>query len=127
MLNIKRDDWILLFCESNVYVSPDTNPSTNPPTTVNQPIVYSKWYRVVAVDDSTTSIIQYPNSRHVTLAGPDFPAPNQWNPQNRPASSNVGMLSGDGAPIEAVLMSGVVGVYSSVLTLESDRLWAPAP
>jgi hypothetical protein len=61
------------------------------------------------------------------LAGPDFPAPNLWNPQNGPVSSNVGVLSGDGAPIEAVLMSGIVGVYSSVLALESDRLWAPAP
>jgi hypothetical protein len=128
MLSVKRDDWILLLCEANMYVCPDVNPSLG--TSLNQPAVYFKWYRVVAVDDSNISIGAYPNSRRVTLAGPDFPAPNLWNPPapaNNPTSKNVGVLSGDGAPVEAVLMSGVVGVYSDVITLESNRLWAPAP
>jgi hypothetical protein len=119
LLNIKRDDWLMLCCEATVYVCPDTNPSASPPTTINQPVVYFKWYRVVAVDDSNTSIAKYPNSRRVTLAGPDWPAPGQYFPN--------GIVYNNQVPVEAVLLSGIVGVYSDVVTLDSDRLWDPVP
>ena len=119
---LKRDDWLLLCGQVNVQDSADpgtgnttiSNPASTSPKYA--PVNYFRWYRVVAMDDSNASI-NNPNDstaqykRNVTLAGPDWP-------------NGTGIMSG---PVVAVLVNGVVGVYSDVTTLESNRLWASAP
>jgi prepilin-type N-terminal cleavage/methylation domain-containing protein len=114
-LDVKRDDWLLLCGQALVYHSANA-PAANAPQYVN----YFRWYRVVAVDDfltSTAASQQTQNYRNVTLAGPDWPI--------LPTASNVTQMMS--TTVYAVLMKGVVGVYSDTMALESDRLWATAP
>jgi hypothetical protein len=105
--NIKRDDWLLLCGQANVYHSADPKTAN---TTISQPVNLFRWYRIVAIDDSTLSTVNSPRTRNVTLAGPDWP---------------IGYMNS--TVYTGVLMNNIVGVYSDVVTLENNRLWAPAP
>jgi prepilin-type N-terminal cleavage/methylation domain-containing protein len=128
--NVKRDDWLLLCGQTCVYHSADLKTSKTTVSTPGAPVYanYFRWYRVVAIDDSNASI-NNPNDptaqykRNVTLAGPDWP---MMNGAAGTALMNPSVL-GKGTSAVGVLVNNVVGVYSDVVTLESNRLWAPVP
>jgi prepilin-type N-terminal cleavage/methylation domain-containing protein len=109
--NIKRDDWLLLCGQSNAYHSADYSAANT------KAVNLFRWYRIVAIDDSTLSITNSPRTRNVTLAGPDWPI--------LPSGTYIGNMNN--TTYTGVLVNNVVGVYSEVMTLESNRLWAPAP
>jgi hypothetical protein len=113
-LNVKRDDWLLLCGQAGVYHSADPEPDKS---TILQYVNYFRWYRIVAVDDSPASIAASPYTRNVTLAGPDWPALPGATVMNTAAVTST----------QAVLIKGVVGVYSETMALESNRLWTPVP
>lgn len=72
-----------------------------------------QWYRVVMVDEvldnaGTTTGSALPFSRRVTISGPDWP-----------------LATAASAPTHAIVVDGVVGVYSKRVKLESQTPWTP--
>lgn len=89
---VRKNEWILLFSATG---GPPPGPPTSPTATTG-PLF--QWYRVVAVGEVPGNPLQ----RQVTLSGPDWPA----------TAGNV----------QAVLMQGVVGVFTKVVELDRSLL-----
>jgi hypothetical protein len=135
-LNVKRSDWIMLKgLDRSRYVGPPINPGIMPtcPTVC-------KWYRVVAIDDEQqgmliisppadpftvvdTSNMLQGRGRYVTLAGPDWQLDTTSDTRDL---NELGVYSGgvsqffpDTDIAEAALVEDVVGVYTTIIDVNS--------
>src|SRR5690606_12323375 len=105
VLKLSNGDWICLARRM-------TNTPTNSTTSFPRGDVY-QWYRVVMVDDIQTTSTGF--SRRVTISGPDWPVDMTSPPASITATQ----------PTHAIIVEGVVGVYSKRVRLESKSLWSP--
>ncbi|RCS54555.1 hypothetical protein DTL42_05300 [Bremerella cremea] len=108
VLKLSNGDWICLARRM-------TNTPTNSTTSFPRGDVY-QWYRVVMVDDivDTSGSGTGPFTRRITINGPDWPVD---------TTSNASITATQ--PTHAIIVEGVVGVYSKRVRLESKSLWSP--
>ncbi|PQO42279.1 hypothetical protein C5Y93_28475 [Blastopirellula marina] len=117
-LKASNGDWICLVrrMPSHDYNPPGTGTNTR---RLPRGDVYL-WYKIVMVDevvDSTGSPTgtTAPFTRYLTLSGPDWPVDNDSTVSNREPLQ----------PTHAIMVEGVVGVYTRNVRLQTPNLWTP--
>jgi hypothetical protein len=127
-LKVKKNQWIMLKALDRA--RPVFTRSTGPGVMETRPTV-CKWYRVVAVDDVQPGIqINDPSSgnvdgsvqlqgrgRYVTLAGPDWQVDTTVDTATTP--TNFPRFRPESDIAEAALVDDVVGVYTTIIDVNS--------
>lgn len=113
---IKPGEWIAIMAHYRMKPNPRMTALPGGATDyVSFPVC--KWYRVIQV----SPVLNQPNQRMVTLAGPDWPKIN--DPMANASPSAQARNPYDPQTIRAVLVSDVVGVYTEAIQLDQVPQW----
>lgn len=78
-----------------------------------------QWYKVVMVDDVVAASSTGPFTRRITINGPDWPV------EDTDADTDTDANTLPSVPTHAIIVDGVVGVYSKRVRLETQSPWSP--
>lgn len=113
-LKIGNGDWI---CLARRLPSRHSDFGSGPQNTHYPRGDIYQWYKVVMVDDVVASGGNF--TRRLTINGPDWPV------ADTDADTDLSATTLPSTPTHAIIVDGVVGVYSKRVRLETQSPWSP--